>query len=295
MKKLVSLMLVLVMMLSLVSVSLVNASAIEGIIPGENDFEDDCIMLYVNDKSFEVTLEKFAVFGVIEIDDHLSHIGVYILTLDKHDHDNTRNVAQALNSISEGRYVAELNYVVYPDVEPGDIPVVKIHDRFVEEYGEPEPMIYEELYFHNSDSNGNYDWALINVAKSVAVEPIENPTPKNYVIGDIVYSTVYIHEPFRVPYCVYDKKEDKFVEVSDEALEKYDGLREVFCTTKYGKLIGDVNEDGKITVMDATEIQRIKAQLSELKNFYVADFDRDKSVDVMDATKIQQKLAKIGE
>lgn len=295
MKKLVSLFLVLVMMLSIASVSLVNASAVEGVEKYENDFEDDCILLCVNDKSFEVTLEKFAVFGVIEIDDHLSHIGVYILTLDKHDHDNTRNVAQALNSISDGRYVAELNYVVYPDEEPGVIREYNIFDRFVEEYGEPEPMIYDEIYFHNSDSNGNYDWALINVAQSVAVEPIENPTPDNYIIGDIVYSTVYIHEPFRVPYCVYDKKEDKFVPVSNDALEQYEGLREVFCTTKYGKLIGDVNGDGKITVMDATEIQRIKAQLSELKNFYVADFDRDKSVDVMDATKIQQKLAKIGE
>ena len=58
-------------------------------------------------------------------------------------------------------------------------------------------------------------------------------------------------------------------------------------------ILGDVDGDGILSVMDATRIQRYNAQLitSADLNLKLGDFDNDGLVTVIDATKIQQKLA----
>ncbi len=59
-------------------------------------------------------------------------------------------------------------------------------------------------------------------------------------------------------------------------------------------LLGDVDKDNKISVMDATEIQLVIAQLSLNEiNSTIADVDKDKSVSVMDATNIQCYVAQL--
>ncbi len=57
-------------------------------------------------------------------------------------------------------------------------------------------------------------------------------------------------------------------------------------------LIGDVDDDGNISITDATEIQRIVALLYQMNDFNVVDYDGDGVVSVLDATSIQLKLAK---
>jgi hypothetical protein len=59
--------------------------------------------------------------------------------------------------------------------------------------------------------------------------------------------------------------------------------------------IGDVDMDGKVSVMDATAIQQHVAQLTviEGEGFKCADTDKDGKVSVMDATKIQLFVAEI--
>ena len=58
--------------------------------------------------------------------------------------------------------------------------------------------------------------------------------------------------------------------------------------------IGDVDGDGEVSIMDATEIQMIIAQLKPaLKDTDIADVDGDGEVSIMDATAIQMQLAKI--
>lgn len=54
--------------------------------------------------------------------------------------------------------------------------------------------------------------------------------------------------------------------------------------------LGDVNMDGKINILDATEIQKYKAGLAELKDVQleVADVNGDSKVDILDATEIQK-------
>lgn len=58
---------------------------------------------------------------------------------------------------------------------------------------------------------------------------------------------------------------------------------------------GDADNDGVLSVMDATQIQRYIAQLitsSEIR-LDLSDYDKDGSVSVMDATAIQQKIAEL--
>lgn len=58
-------------------------------------------------------------------------------------------------------------------------------------------------------------------------------------------------------------------------------------------LIGDVNFDGRISILDATAIQKHLANLVLLSDeqFLVADFNNDGRVSILDATAIQKKLA----
>ncbi len=60
-------------------------------------------------------------------------------------------------------------------------------------------------------------------------------------------------------------------------------------------LIGDTDGDGKVTIIDATEIQRHLAQLTTIidDRLPCADTDKDGKVSIIDATQIQRFLAKL--
>ena len=76
--------------------------------------------------------------------------------------------------------------------------------------------------------------------------------------------------------------------------EKYNRKFELYVEPEFE--LGDVDKDGVISVIDATEIQMV---ISKLKTFAdddaekLADVDADGEVSVMDATAIQMKIAKI--
>ena len=60
-------------------------------------------------------------------------------------------------------------------------------------------------------------------------------------------------------------------------------------TTEPAGLLGDVDNDGQVTVLDATQIQMFKAAMIEFTDAQIAlaDFDGDGQVTVLDATTIQ--------
>ncbi len=59
-------------------------------------------------------------------------------------------------------------------------------------------------------------------------------------------------------------------------------------------IIGDVDGDGEVSIMDATEIQLIVAKLKPMvESITVADADCDGQISVLDATAIQLKIAKL--
>ena len=59
-------------------------------------------------------------------------------------------------------------------------------------------------------------------------------------------------------------------------------------------LVGDVNLDGKVSVLDATEIQKYIADLNILSNVQKAnaDYNQDGKINVLDATEIQREIVK---
>ncbi len=67
-----------------------------------------------------------------------------------------------------------------------------------------------------------------------------------------------------------------------------------FKATGGSAVLGDVDDDNKVTVIDATQIQLHIAQLTSLKiNKAVADVDRDNKISVLDATHIQCHIAQL--
>ncbi len=69
----------------------------------------------------------------------------------------------------------------------------------------------------------------------------------------------------------------------------------VYATAKSSYKLGDVNQDGNINIMDATQIQSYLVELYEGNDEFIklADVDGDKKVSVIDATYIQLYLSEI--
>lgn len=88
-----------------------------------------------------------------------------------------------------------------------------------------------------------------------------------------------------------------FFSYSDQV--EWDG--KTYTADRYGRLtevesqytLGDVNEDGRVTISDVTAIQRYIAELGDLSRaqFLAADVDKNGEVTIEDATRIQQYLA----
>ncbi len=60
-------------------------------------------------------------------------------------------------------------------------------------------------------------------------------------------------------------------------------------------LLGDVNMDGTVSILDATEVQKGLAGLVSLNEYQskLADVNKDGSVSIIDATQIQKYIAGI--
>lgn len=152
---------------------------------------------------------------------------------------------------------------------------------------------YDELYYHFGEFKGFPDWALIT-AKVDEFElwevykylRIEDKFLTGWRAGQIVY-----------PYAlfVYDAKEDTFFAIEDADISRYDGLLDVIVEKGFTTPAGDADNDGELTVIDATYIQKYKAQLIKEDKICVtkADIDNDGDVTVIDATCIQKTLASV--
>lgn len=180
----------------------------------------------------------------------------------------------------------------------------KFTEKYISDYDAADGYyVYHELYYHyvnESTPDGEIDWVLV-FCSDMRYTKIDI----KQVVGDRVLIDDVQSSPFAFRYAVYDVKEDVFVAVSDEALEKYEGLDKALDEENIGILIGDADRDKILTVLDATQIQKAEAQIIEyseaddLREYndcggdlaYITDFDRDGIRTVLDATSIQKKLA----
>ncbi len=170
---------------------------------------------------------------------------------------------------------------------------------------------YYEEYYHRVDANdpeSQIDWVFCQ-GFGVWYE-------SNYYCYCVVEDRILYmrdgQEPFRLGFFLYDVKKAEFIDLADVKNGEYEGLREFLDERfihPYHDFVGDANNDGKVNILDATEIQRALAEITEFHpadelfraDFicigeqlnYVSDFDRDGKRTVMDATGIQMYLAEL--
>ena len=103
--------------------------------------------------------------------------------------------------------------------------------------------------------------------------------------------------------------EQKFYTLEDawsmDICHKEEIFTEYLIKNNSAHRIGDADKDRKLTVMDATQIQRAEAKLCTIDDWIMAshcygdkitlstDFNHDGSRSVLDATAIQKKIAKL--
>ena len=168
---------------------------------------------------------------------------------------------------------------------------------------------YKELYYHK-DKNGMTDWALV-YARAMWIKPAEIFT----VIGNRVFN----HGSWLVPviggYCVYDVATDTFSDAFSATDEDFPGFTRAFDSTvkkstinDQGRLLGDIDLDDELTILDCTLMQRCATKVRDWPEddlikptgfmqakplTYYSDFDRDGERDIVDATKLQRYVTMI--
>ena len=176
---------------------------------------------------------------------------------------------------------------------------------------------YREPYIH-ADENCAIDWVLI---KGTVLGVL--PVPFYEVIGNRVVNDMYTKSPFSSGCGLYDVEKDEIIGINSSTLALYDGLEEAYELYGEGRLLGDLDGDNELSILDVTAIQRCLAGLQDypvddmivpfeaedevLESFpesaaeyrealknplkYYSDFDRDSERSILDATAIQRYLA----
>ena len=169
--------------------------------------------------------------------------------------------------------------------------------------------MYEEKYYHYEDPNdpdsSNIDWALVYCSKMRISDFWE--VPHYWMVEDRVLVIEYDYSPYEIPYAVYDKDKNQFINITEVNFDDYPGLLEALDNEESVYRIGDMDRDKCISVIDATIIQQAVAGLIKFPEFdsvdtygqlyvdvfYYSDYDCDGERTVMDATAIQMKLAQV--
>ena len=195
------------------------------------------------------------------------------------------------------------SYDEFPEVE------YKYYDRVKDDstYGNYIPYFYgyNELHHYANETDEEPDWVLI--ACIVDLFPWECKQGV-WVRDRLLWSmggVGPIH--FMSGYAVYLPESDEFISLTEEnvekVVEKCPGFIETLEKYGIGQLRGDINEDNKIDVLDATYIQRVLAGKidytiaaevfsdGQFKPDSPCDFDCDGEITILDATKIQRHIA----
>lgn len=187
------------------------------------------------------------------------------------------------------------------------------NDMFIYNYYEKYdvPAIYYEKYYHNTDPDNdksNIDWVFVNCATDIGEDPSASEYATYAIVDNMMIYVAYYYEPFRTGYAIYDVDKNEYTDLLDVDVASYSGLKEYLYSSDIGRPIGDVDVDMKLTIMDATEIQRALAKIIEFGDednvryrynwiddksiTFISDFNRDDERSVLDATAIQLELAK---
>jgi len=163
----------------------------------------------------------------------------------------------------------------------------KFEAKYSKEIAESEFGYLCSVLYANTDENGELEWALCRGSIDGVAEVL------GYVKLSKVFLTTGDVAPFGIEFAVYDAEKDEFV-LMDEDLSAYRGLEETMVKLGIAYPIGDADYDRELTIYDATIIQRYLAGLNNQKiDEFLCYVDDDDEISILDATAIQLKLAKI--
>ncbi|MBQ7133645.1 MAG: dockerin type I repeat-containing protein [Ruminococcus sp.] len=151
-------------------------------------------------------------------------------------------------------------------------------------------MLQREWYgtgYYWYDHNNKLDYGIGTIDTSKLVFTLYN-LGDNLVPGKEWKVKIYLAYD---AYCDDEWREVNFPYVTDTVPE----LKPEDVVSGESYIVGDVDGDGKVSIMDATVIQRHIAQLESIKEDRLpyADTDKDGKVSIIDATMIQRLIAQL--
>lgn len=153
-------------------------------------------------------------------------------------------------------------------------------------------------------------WKYAHETFNIACECYDVGESDNFPMGlDSFNNMIFVIDPDQKPWAVYGEPGAEpgewYYYYGDGCYglrangDSLDCMRDDHTHEKHGDVhivIGDVNLDGELSILDATEIQLVLAQLTEFANENakaLADVNGDGEITILDVTKIQLILAKI--
>ena len=158
--------------------------------------------------------------------------------------------------------------------------------------------LYNELMIYRNDDNIVY--TLVYPSGQVGL-----PREGYKQLGDYVIIFPNYHHPYPIGYYVYVASADEAYTLTEAYDMEVEGISEVFpylIEKKVCALAGDTDLDGKLTVRDATRLQKKLAglvskypfennEMDILLYYGIEDMNSDKEINIKDATAIQKKIA----
>lgn len=236
-----------------------------------------------------------------------NRIGLYVLTGD-------RQVVSALTAYKSGlvsdEELAKLAngkpcdpydpYNLY-DYDDEIIPLVEeeyIHEESVE------ITSYREIYKHYQHMGPDMpDYVLISLYTNLGYG-----MPVADLFGDKLLYSSSGSIPFAHGYGIYIPETNSLYSLSYAVENHIEGIEKALEYISYDALMGDNDCDNRLTIKDATYLQKCLAGLEEYRKDdvieafqydekaparYISDYNRDGARNIKDATAIQKKLAKI--
>lgn len=236
-------------------------------------------------------------------------LGIYIssadeiYTLDEAYNSGWITDVSALKSDFNGRYTFYQDYISNPENKYESEVVPKVFKP--NEWTSPDLMIsYKEVYEYYSGVDASTDEATPDYVLIYCVSNIEQPMLVTEMFGDYAMTRSSMRVPFTFGYCVYIPATKEVLSLSDAYSKGVEGIDKVFTDFGLGRLMGDMDKDRKLTVKDATYIQKMLAGIEgypdvgiygshydETLPSSISDFNRDRAVNIKDATDIQKRVA----
>lgn len=124
---------------------------------------------------------------------------------------------------------------------------------------------YDELYYYNASKD---EAPVSSTPDFVVVECMLDFYSRSHtyeIFGDYVVADYYTTYPYELGYYILIPETSEILTLKESWDKNLEGIDEILEKGVLGQLIGDADNDGKLTVRDATAIQKAIAGISSIK------------------------------